>query len=69
MLASLTVFDGSGTPRTLEASGSLTYDAFGNLVLIGKIADPPPPGATPTRWRSRGAPSSMRRRSASCSPT
>ncbi len=39
MLVSFSVFDGSGTPRTLEASGSLTYDAFGNLVLIGKIAD------------------------------
>jgi hypothetical protein len=45
ILASLTVFDGSGTPRTVEASGSLTYDAFGNLVLIGKIADPAAAGA------------------------
>jgi hypothetical protein len=40
ILSSLTVFDAAGTPRTVEASGSLTYDAFGNLVLIGKIADP-----------------------------
>ena len=44
-LESLTVFDGSGTPRTVEATGSLTYDAFGNLVLIGKIADPAAAGA------------------------
>ncbi len=40
VLTSFQVFDASGTPRSLEASGSLTYDAFGNLVLIGKIADP-----------------------------
>lgn len=45
VLTALTVFDGSGTPRNVEASGSLTYDAFGNLVLIGKIADPAAAGA------------------------
>jgi hypothetical protein len=45
ILSGFTVFDGSGTPRTVEATGSLTYDAFGNLVLIGKIADPAAAGA------------------------
>jgi hypothetical protein len=45
ILSSFTVFDGSGTPRAVEASGSLTYDAFGNLALIGKIADPAAAGA------------------------
>lgn len=45
ILDSFTVFDGSGTPRAVGASGSLTYDAFGNLVLIGKIDDPAAAGA------------------------
>lgn len=45
ILDSFTVFDGSGAPRTVGASGSLTYDAFGNLALIGKIDDPTTAGA------------------------
>lgn len=45
ILSSFTVFDGSGTPRTVGATGSLTYDAFGNLVLIGKLEDPAAAGA------------------------
>jgi hypothetical protein len=40
ILVSFQVYDAAGTARALDASGSLTYDAFGNLVLIGKIADP-----------------------------
>lgn len=45
MLSSFTVFDAAGTPTDVKASGSLTYDAYGNLVLIGKLADPAAAGA------------------------
>ena len=38
-LVSLTVFDAAGAASAVPASGSLTYDAFGNLELMGKISD------------------------------
>ncbi len=44
-LVSFTVFDAAGTPRVVEASGRLTYDAFANLALVGTIADPAAAGA------------------------
>ena len=45
ILSQFTVVDAAGAARDVEASGSLTYDAYGNLVLIGKIADPAAAGA------------------------
>lgn len=38
-LVSFTVFDAAGAARAVPSSGSLTYDAFGNLELTGRISD------------------------------
>src|SRR5690349_9982578 len=39
-LTSFSVFDQAGAAKVVEASGRLSYDAYGNLDLSGKIADP-----------------------------
>lgn len=52
-LASFTVFDAAGAARTVDASGSLRYDAFGNLDLTGKVADPAAPEASALLFKGR----------------
>ncbi|BCS35134.1 hypothetical protein TBR22_A43600 [Luteitalea sp. TBR-22] len=39
-LVSLTAFDAAGAPKALQATGRLTYDAYGNLELSASLADP-----------------------------
>lgn len=41
-LVSLTVFNASGAPQEVPASGRLVYDAYGNLDLAGKLTTPQP---------------------------
>lgn len=52
-LVTFTVFDAAGASRTLEASGSLRYDAFGNLDLTGTLADPAAPEAGALLFKGR----------------
>jgi hypothetical protein len=52
-LVSFTVFDAAGASRLVEASGSLRYDAFGNLDLTGKLADPASPHASALLFKGR----------------
>ena len=44
-LVSFTVFDAAGTPKAVQATGRLTYDAYGNLELSGSLPDPAAAGA------------------------
>lgn len=50
-LVSLDVMEG-GAPRRVPASGTLTYDAYGNMTIEGKIDDDP--ARTPTFLAYRG---------------
>ena len=53
-LVSLTVFDANGSPQKVDAAGRLTYDAFGNLELAGKLADPKAVAAQATALDFKG---------------
>jgi hypothetical protein len=44
-LVSFTVFDAAGAPKTVQATGRLTYDAYGNLELSGALPDAAAAGA------------------------
>ena len=48
------MFDAAGKPKEVKASGSLTYDAFGNLDLSGKIADPAAAGGRAAALNFKG---------------
>ena len=44
-LVSFTVFDAAGAPKVVQATGRLTYDAYGNLELSGNLPDAAAAGA------------------------
>ena len=53
-LTSFSVFDQAGTPKVVEASGRLSYDAYGNLDLSGRIDDPAAAGASASALTFKG---------------
>ena len=53
-LTSFSVFDTTGKPTVVEASGRLAYDAYGNLDLSGKITDPAAAGGSAAGLNFKG---------------
>ena len=53
-LTSFSVFDATGKPTVVEASGRLAYDAFGNLDLSGRINDPAAAGGSASALTFKG---------------
>jgi hypothetical protein len=53
-LASFSVFDTTGKPTVVEASGRLAYDAYGNLDLSGKVNDPAAAGGSASALNFKG---------------
>lgn len=53
-LTSFSVFDQAGTPKVVDASGRLSYDAYGNLDLSGKINDPAAAGGSASALTFKG---------------
>jgi hypothetical protein len=53
-LTSFSVFDQAGTPKVVDASGRLAYDAYGNLDLSGKINDPAAAGGSASALTFKG---------------
>jgi len=53
-LTSFSVFDTSGKPTVVAASGHLSYDAYGNLDLSGKITDPAAAGGSASGLNFKG---------------
>lgn len=53
-LVSFTVFDATGTPKAVQATGRLTYDAYGNLELSGNLPDAAAAGAGATALAMKG---------------
>ena len=55
-LVKLETYDAAGSPQTLDATGRMTFDAFGNVRTTGtaKQGSQPPPScsAIPARWSS-----------------
>jgi hypothetical protein len=53
-LTSFSVFDQAGAAKAVEASGRLSYDAYGNLDLSGKINDPAAAGGSASSLNFKG---------------
>ena len=53
-LTTFSVFDQAGTPKVVEASGRLAYDAYGNLDLSGTINDPAAAGGSASALNFKG---------------
>jgi hypothetical protein len=53
-LTSFSVFDTAGKPTVVDASGRLSYDAYGNLDLSGRITDPAGAGGSASALTFKG---------------